>query len=66
MKSGAMILVIDDEPQIRRFLRMSFETYGYSVKEAVNGKDGYSALFNYKPDIIILDLELPDKMDLTC
>lgn len=60
MKSGAMILVIDDEPQIRRFLRISLETYGYSVKEAVNGKDGYSALFNYKPDIIILDLELPD------
>lgn len=60
MKSGAMVLVIDDEPQIRRFLRISLETYGYSVKEADNGKEGYDAIFNFKPDLIILDLELPD------
>jgi Response regulators consisting of a CheY-like receiver domain and a winged-helix DNA-binding domain len=60
MKQGALILIIDDEPQIRRFLKMSLEAYGYSVKEAENGEEGFRAVFDYNPDLIILDLELPD------
>ena len=60
MKQGALILVIDDEVQIRRFLKMSLEAYGYSVKEAENGEEGFRAVFDYHPDLIILDLELPD------
>lgn len=60
MKQGALILIIDDELQIRRFLRMSLDVYGYSVKEAENGEEGFRAIFDYHPDLIILDLELPD------
>lgn len=60
MKQGALILVIDDEIQIRRFLKMSLEAYGYIVKEAENGVEGYRAVFDNRPDLIILDLELPD------
>lgn len=60
MKQGALILIIDDEPQIRKFLKMSLEAYGYSVKEAENGEEGFRAVFDYNPDLIILDLELPD------
>ena len=48
MKHGALILIIDDEIQIRRFLKMSLEAYGYTVKEAENGKDGYNYLFDYE------------------
>ncbi|MBP6408108.1 MAG: response regulator [Fusobacteriaceae bacterium] len=60
MKQGALILIIDDEIQIRRFLKMSLAAYGYSVREAENGEEGFRAVFDYNPDLIILDLELPD------
>ena len=60
MKQGALILIVDDEIQIRKFLKMSLEAYGYYVKEAENGKEGFRAIFDYNPDLIILDLELPD------
>jgi two-component system KDP operon response regulator KdpE len=53
------ILVIDDEPPIRKLLRMGLNTQGYDVLEAPNGKTGLE-LLTEKPDLIILDLGLPD------
>lgn len=54
------VLVIDDEPKIRRFLRAGFELHGFSVVEAENAADGLKiATFN-APDLVILDLGLPD------
>ena len=53
-------LVIDDEVQIRRLLRITLEANGYTVIEAVNGQDGLVEAASRKPDIIILDLGLPD------
>ena len=53
------ILVIDDEPPIRKLLRMGLNTQGYDVLEAPNGKTGLD-LLTEKPDLIILDLGLPD------
>jgi len=53
------ILVIDDEPPIRKLLRMGLSTQGYEVLEAPNGKAGLE-LLSQKPDLIILDLGLPD------
>lgn len=52
-------LVIDDEPPIRKLLRMGLSTQGYEVIEATNGKNGL-ALLAENPDVIILDLGLPD------
>jgi two-component system, OmpR family, KDP operon response regulator KdpE len=54
------ILVIDDELSIRRFLRVALAAHEYDVVEAVNGQEGLSSAVNSKPDIIILDLGLPD------
>jgi two-component system KDP operon response regulator KdpE len=56
----ARILVIDDEPQIRKFLRISLNAYGYEVVEAVRGEDGIGKCATADPDLVILDLGLPD------
>ena len=53
------ILVIDDEPPIRKLLRMGLSTQGYEISEAPNGKKSLELLAQ-KPDLIILDLGLPD------
>jgi two-component system, OmpR family, KDP operon response regulator KdpE len=55
------VLVIDDEPQIRRFLHVTLEKQGYSVHEAANAADGLQMAAEQKPDIILLDLGLPDR-----
>jgi two-component system KDP operon response regulator KdpE len=53
------VLVIDDEPPIRKLLRMGLTTQGYEIHEAPNGKTALEMLKN-KPDLVILDLGLPD------
>jgi two-component system, OmpR family, KDP operon response regulator KdpE len=59
-KAANTIVVIDDEPQIRRFVKAGLELYGYSVSEAENGSKGLNAVAHSRPDLIILDLGLPD------
>jgi two-component system KDP operon response regulator KdpE len=59
-KPANVVLVIDDEPKIRRFLRAGFELHGFSVLEAENAADGLKAATFSAPDLIILDLALPD------
>ena len=54
------ILVVDDEPQIRRFLRASLPPLGYAVVEAESGKEAVETYVREKPDIVVLDLGLPD------
>jgi two-component system, OmpR family, KDP operon response regulator KdpE len=57
---GARILVVDDEKQIRRMLRVALEGYGYNIGEAASGQEGLSQTSIFHPDVIILDLGLPD------
>lgn len=59
MKS-AKILVVEDEVSIRRFLKVSLESNSFDVIEAVNGQEGISMAGSYRPDVIILDIGLPD------
>lgn len=54
------VLVIDDEAQIRKLLEISLEANGYKVLFAVNGKDGITACASHLPDMVLLDLGLPD------
>jgi two-component system KDP operon response regulator KdpE len=54
------VLVIDDEPPIRRFLRTSLAVHNYRVSEAETGQAGLDLLARERPDLVILDLGLPD------
>lgn len=60
MSQQASILIIDDEPQIRKFLRISLGSQGYRVIESGNGQEGLESAALEKPDLVILDLGLPD------
>ena len=55
-----VVLVIDDEVQIRRLLRITLEANGYKVLDAANGREGLVEAATRRPDIVILDLGLPD------
>lgn len=59
-KPARTVLVIDDEPQIRRFLHAGFELHGFAVIEAENAAAGLKAAIFQPPDLIVLDLGLPD------
>jgi two-component system, OmpR family, KDP operon response regulator KdpE len=61
--SPLKVLIIDDEPPIRKLLRMGLSTQGYEILDAPNGKTGL-ALLESKPDLVILDLGLPDMKGL--
>src|SRR5271169_4372254 len=55
-----LVLVVDDELQIRRLLRVSLESNGYRVSEATTGQEALVEAAQRKPDVVILDLGLPD------
>ena len=57
---GALILVIDDEPQIHRFLRPALEAAGYRVERADTAAEGLRLAASRAPDAVLLDLGLPD------
>ena len=54
------VLVIDDEPQMRRLLRVTLEANGFRVEDAATGQDGIVLAAQHQPDAILLDLGLPD------
>ncbi|MGD0354944.1 MAG: response regulator [Dehalococcoidia bacterium] len=58
--NGPRVLVVDDEQAIRRFLHVALTSQGYEVFEASSGLEALSTAANYRPDIIIIDLGLPD------
>jgi two-component system KDP operon response regulator KdpE len=58
--SAPKVLVIDDEPPIRKLLRMGLSAHGYEIFEAPSGRVSLELLDQRKPDLVILDLGLPD------
>lgn len=60
MSSENKILIIDDEVQMRRLLEITLQSNGYDTIEALNGKEGINLAASHQPDLIILDLGLPD------
>lgn len=59
-EKGLRILVIDDEPQMRKLLRVSLQAHDYQLSEAANGLEGIQQAAAFKPDLAIVDLGLPD------
>ena len=57
----AEILLIDDEPQIRRLLQITLTSNQYLVKEASTAREGLRMAENHPPQLILLDLGLPDE-----
>ena len=60
MSENATALVIDDEPQIRRLLRLLLEDEHYRVLESESGRQGLADVALRRPDVVLLDLGLPD------
>ena len=58
--SGPRVLVVDDEKSIRRFLKTTLTSNGFTVSEAQTGKEALEALTLFHPDVLVLDLGLPD------
>lgn len=59
-KKGQRILIIDDETQIRRFLRVSLTSHSYDVRDVGTGQAGLDEVASFSPELVILDLGLPD------
>ena len=57
---SAVVLIIDDELQIRRFLQISLQANGYTVHLTATGEEGLLKAAQLRPDLIILDMGLPD------
>jgi two-component system KDP operon response regulator KdpE len=64
---GSLVLVVEDEPQMRRFLRASLVSHGFRLIEAETQKEALAQATTHSPDIVLMDLGLPDGdgMDLT-
>jgi two-component system, OmpR family, KDP operon response regulator KdpE len=60
MSQEVTVLLIEDEPEIRRFLRTTLPAHGFRLYEAATGKDGLTEAQARNPDLILLDLGLPD------
>lgn len=61
MSDAATILVVDDEPQIRRFLRLGLQGHGFGVLEAATADAALRLAVAHRPDMVVLDLGLPDR-----
>ena len=57
--SAGRILVVDDEPQIRRIMRTTLASAGYEVDDAKTGEEGLMKIRDFRPDLVLLDINMP-------
>ena len=57
---GPLVLVVEDEPQMRKFIRAALSSHGHRVLEAERASDAIAAVTSHNPDLVLLDLGLPD------
>ena len=56
---GPLVLIVDDDDRLREYVRVNLEAEGYNVREAANAEDGLAALGEESPDLILLDVMMP-------
>ncbi|HEX7254972.1 MAG TPA: response regulator [Gaiellaceae bacterium] len=59
LRGTPLVLIVDDDPRIREFVRVNLEMDGYVVREAGSAEDGLAALEEQAPDLILLDVMMP-------
>ena len=59
MKSTGRILVVDDDPDLREFLRLMLTSMGFEVTSAANGHEALDVIKGHNPDLILLDMKMP-------
>ncbi|HEV2902391.1 MAG TPA: response regulator [Gaiellaceae bacterium] len=59
VRGTPLVLIVDDDPRIREFVRVNLEMDGYVVREAANAEEGLEALEEHPPDLILLDVMMP-------
>ena len=57
---GPVVLIVDDDPRLREYVRVNLEMEGYSVREAGNAEEGLSVLEESTPDLVLLDVMMPE------
>jgi two-component system, OmpR family, KDP operon response regulator KdpE len=60
MSNGPLVLLVEDEPQMRRFIRASLDAHGYRLIEASTSAEGKQLAASHNPELVLLDLGLPD------
>ncbi len=60
-QDGPLVLLVEDEAPLRKFLRASLSSHGYRLLEAQNANEGMQLLTTHKPELVVLDLGLPDR-----
>jgi len=66
MSDAKKILVVDDEPDIRSYLEMLLGDAGYETVTAENGREGFEVAQAHKPDLICLDITMPEESGIRC
>jgi two-component system KDP operon response regulator KdpE len=59
-EAGALVLIVEDEPEMRKFIRASLTSHGYRVLEADRAEEGIRLITSHNPELVLLDLGLPD------
>ena len=58
-ETGPLVLVVDDDPRLREFIRVNLEMEGYAIREAENAEEGLAAIEDQAPDLVLLDIVMP-------
>jgi len=60
MSERKRVLVVDDDPQLRRLLELTLRRAGYEVDSAATGEEGVAKVLSFKPDLVLMDVMMPD------